>query len=78
MSTGHWAYEKDWNAEHHRLPGLQGRRPNSYSLQQVNIEDLPYRGLRIMESVEALILDEPGICKDLLQRFIAEFRVISG
>lgn len=77
-ALGHWKYEKDWNAEHHRLPVLQGRRRNSYSLQQVNIQNLPYFGLGITESVESLILDQPDICQDLLKRFIAECRVISG
>jgi hypothetical protein len=78
VPSGYWKYEKDWNAEQHKVTVLQGPRPNDYSLQGVNMQDMSYFGLGIIESVESVMLDLPHRYTDLLKRSMSEYRVISG
>lgn len=78
LCPGLWQYEKDWNAEQHRVLTLQGRRPNEYSLQGVDLRDLPYFGLGIIEPGDPVMLDIPQQHTDLLKRFLSEYRIISG
>jgi hypothetical protein len=78
LSTGLWQYEKDWNAEQHRVQILQGHRTNDFSLQGVDLHDLPYFGLGIIEPGDPVMLDIPQQYTDLLKRFLSEYRIISG
>jgi hypothetical protein len=78
LSAGHWQYEKDWNAEQHRVPILQNHRQNDYLLQGVDLHDLPYSGLGIIEPGEPVMWDLPQKYMDLLKRVLTEYRVISG
>lgn len=78
VPSGYWKYEKDWNAEQHKVTVLQGPRGNDYSLQGVDLQDLSYFGLGIIESMESVMLDLPHIYTDLLKRTMSELRVISG
>jgi hypothetical protein len=78
VPSGYWKYEKDWNAEQHKVTAVHGPRANDYPLQGVDLQDLSYFGLGSMESMESVILDNPLRYTDLLKRSMSEDRVISG
>ncbi|XP_021933210.1 F-box/LRR-repeat protein 5-like isoform X2 [Zootermopsis nevadensis] len=77
-AVGLWRYEKNWNAEQHRISVLHGRRQNDYSVQGIILHDLPYFGLGIVEPDDSVLLDIPHAYTDLVNRFQSEFRIISG
>jgi hypothetical protein len=78
VPSGYWKYEKDWNAEQHKVMVIHGPRSNDYSLQGMDLQDLSYFGMGIIESMESVILDNPHRYTDLLKRSMSEHRVISG
>ncbi|PNF30508.1 hypothetical protein B7P43_G09943 [Cryptotermes secundus] len=76
-ALGYWKYEKDWNAEQHKITVLQGSRGNDYLFQGMGIQDYLEFQLAVIESMDVMF-DLPCRYTNLLKRAISEYRVISG